>query len=163
MPETHIARALHDEHMATLALLERLASLLSRNGPATPPDTASRAVAALLCDFADAVAREIATHFAFEERALFPLLDDEALTVMFAEEHRAVLPAAARLANVARAALAGGFDAALWRCFHAGVGNLAGALAAHVEKEEMALLPALDDALDAETDARLAIDFAAEH
>ena len=163
MPETQIARALHEEHMATLALLERLESLLGRNAPAVAPVASAPVVAAVLRDFADAVSREIATHFAFEERALFPLLDDEALTAMLAEEHRAMLPAAAHLADMARAALACGFDPALWRGFHAGAGDLAGALAAHVEKEEMALLPALDDALDAETDGRLAMDYAAQH
>lgn len=163
MPGSHIARALHEEHMATLALLERLVSLLARNAPSVAPDAAAPAVAAVLRDFGSTVSREIATHFAFEERALFPLLDDGALTTMLADEHSAMLPAATRLADVARAALAGGFDAALWRAFHAGAGDLAGALGAHVQKEEAALLPALDEALDAETDARLAMDYAAEH
>ncbi|MDE2007135.1 MAG: hemerythrin domain-containing protein [Rhodospirillales bacterium] len=157
MAETHIAAELHAEHMATLALLGRLDALLGRNGPENPPEAASPPVAALLRDFANAVTREIATHFGFEENALFPLLDQPAMTALLIEEHAALLPMARDLAARAR-----GFDPAGWAGFHADAAALSTALAAHVEKEEMGLLPALDDALDAETDARLSMDYAAQ-
>lgn len=163
MAQTHIARALHDEHMATLALLARLESLLGQHPPAEPPEAAAPAVAALLDDFAAAVGREVATHFAFEERALFPLLDEPEMTGQLIAEHAALLAAARRLALAAGEARAHGFEAASWRTFHATAGGLCSALTAHIEKEEMGLLAALDATLDAETDASLAIDYAAEH
>ncbi|MDE2335187.1 MAG: hemerythrin domain-containing protein [Rhodospirillales bacterium] len=163
MPQTHIARALHEEHMATLALLARLEALLGQHPPAAPPPAAAPMVAALLEDFAAAVGREVATHFAFEERALFPLLDEPDLTAELAAEHLVLLAAARRLALGADEARAVGFGEEAWRAFHATAGELCSALTAHVEKEEMGLLPALDATLDAETDASLAIDYAAEH
>ena len=163
MPETHVTRALHQEHQATLALLRRLDAMLGRNGPATPPDPADPALASLLRDLASAVAGEIGPHFAFEERTLFALLAEaDELIAPLTAEHAALLPAAAALAAGARAARQAGFDALAWAGFHAAAAALSSALAAHVEKEELGLLPALDALLDAETDALLAMDYAAE-
>ena len=159
MPETHVTRALHQEHQATVALLRRLDAMLGRHGPATPPDQADPALAALLRDLAGAVTGEIGRHFAFEERALFPLLADaDELVATLTAEHAALLPAALALAAAAR--LPG--PPAAWAGFHADAASLSAALAAHVEKEELGLLPALDALLDAETDALLAMDYAAE-
>ena len=159
MPETHVTRALHQEHQATLALLRRLDAMLGRHGPATPPDQADPALAALLRDLAGAVTGEIGPHFAFEERALFPLLADaDELVATLTAEHAALLPAALALAAAAR--LPG--PPAAWAGFHADAASLSAALAAHVEKEELGLLPALDALLDAETDALLAMDHAAQ-
>lgn len=162
--ETHVARALHDEHQATLALLARLEALLGQHGPAVVPDAAVAPVATLLRALARAVALEIGPHFAFEEIHLFPLLADSGAAEMVAllsAEHAAIMPHTQRLAELARQGQLAGFDAVSWAAFHAAGAALAGSLAAHVEKEEMGLLPALDALLDAETDGRLALELAA--
>jgi len=162
--ETYVARSLHDEHMATLALLARLEALLGRHGPAAAPDAAAGPVAALLAELARAVALELGPHFTFEETHLFPLLADsgaDEMVALLAEEHVQLLPHAQTLAALARQGLALGFGPAPWAAFHAAGAALAGPLAAHVEKEEMGLLPALDALLDAETDGRLALELAA--
>jgi|UniRef100_A0A8J4HAF7 hemerythrin-like domain-containing protein len=164
MMETHVARALHDEHQATLALLARLEALLGQHGPAVVPDAAAAPVATLLRALARAVALEIGPHFAFEEIHLFPLLADSGAAEMVAllsAEHAAIIPYTKRLAELARQGQLAGFDAVSWAAFHAAGAALAGSLAAHVEKEEMGLLPALDALLDAETDGRLALELAA--
>jgi len=164
MMETHVARALHDEHQATLALLARLEALLGQHGPAVVPDAAVAPVATLLRALARAVALEIGPHFAFEEIHLFPLLADSGAAEMVAllsAEHAAIMPHTQRLAELARQGQLAGFDAVSWAAFHAAGAALAGSLAAHVEKEEMGLLPALDALLDAETDGRLALELAA--
>ena len=163
---THVARSLHDEHMATLALLARLETLLGRHRPALPPDTADPPVATLLRDLARAIALEIGPHFAFEESHLFPLLaeaGENEMVTLLTDEHATLLPCAQRLADLARQGQARGFAAAPWMEFHAAGAMLAGALAAHVDKEEMGLLPALDALLDAEADGRFAMEYAALH
>ena len=162
--KTYIARSLHDEHMATLALLARLESLLGRYGPAMVPDAATASVAPLLRGLVSAVALEVGPHFAFEESHLFPLLaefgEDEMVALLTAE-HAELLPCAQRLAGLARQAQVDGFGPVGWAAFHAAGAALTGSFAAHVEKEEMGLLPALDALLDAETDGRLALELAA--
>lgn len=158
--QTHVARSLHDEHMATLALLGRLEALLGRHGPAVVPDAASPVVAALLRDVECAVAREIGPHFDFEEAELFPRLADAGageMVTLLVEEHGQLLALAQRLAALAGQARASGFAQAPWAAFHAAAAALTGQLAAHVEKEEMGLLPALDDLLDTETDGTLSL------
>ncbi len=54
-----------------------------------------------------------------------------------------------------RAAAAKSFTLAEWEEFVRLGQELADCLRAHVQKEEMALLPVIDDTMDAETEARL--------
>jgi hemerythrin-like domain-containing protein len=162
--QTHIARSLHDDHVATLALLARLETLLGRNGPTVAPDAAAAPVAALLRELERAVALELGPHFSFEETHVFPLLaeaGEQEMVALLTEEHAALLPCAQRLAELARQAQAHDFSPANWAEFHAAGAALAGALAAHADKEDMGLLPALDALLDAETDARFSMEYAA--
>jgi len=81
---------------------------------------------------------------------------DELVDLLVAE-HRALLPLADRAVALGSRGRAAGFAPEAWAEFHAVAAALAGQLAAHVEKEEMALLPALDDLLDVETDSALAL------
>ncbi len=159
---THVASLLHDDHMATLALIGRLEALLGRHGPASAPDASSVPVATLLRDVEQAVAREIRPHFAFEEAELFPRLAEaglDELVELLVAEHAALLPLADRAVELAGRGRGrgAGFTPVVWVEFHTVAATLAGQLAAHVEKEEMGLLPALDDLLDAETDTALAL------
>ncbi len=52
-------------------------------------------------------------------------------------------------------ALAEGFDEAGWSKFRAVAADLCGQLSAHILKEEMALLPLLEETLDSQADAAL--------
>ncbi len=64
-------------------------------------------------------------------------------------------PVGVRLAALARTAASRGFDAGSWDEFRRLGSDLRERLGAHVEKEEVALLPLLEDTMDAETEARL--------
>ncbi len=158
--KTHIARALHDDHMAALALIERLEALLGNHRPDFAP-----AVAALLRDCDRALTLEIGPHFDFEEAELFPRLEAAGAAPMVAvlsEEHAHIRPLARSLSSLAREGQSRGFDTTLWQAFHATGAEFSGRMAEHIAKEEMGLLPALEDILDPETDAALALTFASQ-
>ncbi len=153
-----ISQALHEEHLATVALMQRLEQLIARHRRGAPPDASDGAVAKLLSDLAAALEAEVERHFAFEEERLFTYLaaiGEEAIGPHLTDDHTVMRPIGARLAALARAARTAGFDAATWEEFCRAGGELCDRLLAHVQKEEMALLPLIDDSMDAETEARL--------
>jgi iron-sulfur cluster repair protein YtfE (RIC family) len=159
----HVSRALHEDHLATLALLQRLERLLGHHGPSQPPAKEDAQTSRLLKELLRALEGETVTHFAFEEDSVFPVLAEAGESEMgdyLTEEHRVILDLARRLIDIARPALEAGFTGTAWSAFHDAGAALVEHLAAHVQKEEGGLLPALDELLDDETDGRLAIDFA---
>jgi len=160
----HVARALHEDHVATFAVLERLETLLGRHGPSRAPQPADAEAARLLKDLIAALDTEIGPHFTFEQESVFPLLaaaGEREMGAHLLEDHQAILPLARRLAALAKSARGAGFAAAAWTEFHAAGAELVERLVSHAQKEEMAMLPALDDLLDEEADGRLAVDYAA--
>lgn len=153
-----ISQTLHEEHRATVALMERLEQLLARHRRGTPPDCGDRGIAQLLSDLSTGVQAEVARHFDFEEARLFPFLDaigDEAIGEHLTDEHRAMRPLGNRVAALARAAAAGGFEASQWDEFRRLGQELCERMLAHVQKEEMALLPLLEETMDSDTEMRL--------
>ena len=72
--ERETTRLLHDEHMAALALLERLEGLLGRHGPRAAPDVGESLVNLLLGDLVATLETETVEHFRFEEETVFPRL-----------------------------------------------------------------------------------------
>lgn len=148
--ETHsrqVSRRLHEEHQATLALWSRVEAALVSGKPD----------ARLMKDAAAALAQELGTHFSFEEQSLFPLLaaaGEGDIGELLREEHDAIRAAGARFIALAKA---NPLDAGLKT---AGL-ELAERLFAHVQKEELSLLPMLEDLLDEETDHELAALYAA--
>ncbi len=153
-----VSQTLHEEHRATVALMQRLENLIVRHRRGAPPDTGDRAVAKLLSDLSTSVEAEFQRHFAFEEDRLFTYLSangDEAIGAYLTDEHAIIRPIAARLTELARAAATAGFDEAKWQEFCRLGQELCGLMQAHVQKEEMALLPLIEDGMDAETEARL--------
>jgi hemerythrin-like domain-containing protein len=150
-----ISQTLHDEHRATVALMERLEQLIARHRAPPPKD---RSVAQLLDDLARELGADVERHFAFEESQLFTYLDaigDAAIGAHLTDEHVAIRPLGTELAALARNARDNGFDAPGWDEFRRIGGELCERLLAHVQKEEMALLPLLEESMDAETEARL--------
>ncbi|KAB2917382.1 MAG: hemerythrin domain-containing protein [Hyphomicrobiaceae bacterium] len=152
-----ISQALHDEHLATIALMERLEQLLAarRRGP---PDVGAPEVARLLSDLSTGVAAEVDRHFDFEEKQLFTYLDaagDDAIGAHLADEHAAMRPICAQIARLAREAAAGGFNDRSWETFRQLGLELCERMLVHVQKEEMALLPLIEETMDADLAARL--------
>jgi hemerythrin-like domain-containing protein len=141
-----ISRRLHEEHDATLALWGRLEASLA----------AGRHDAALLKSAAAALERELDRHFRFEEDELFPRLAEAGegdIGELLREEHETIRSAGRRfIALVAQEA-----DQKEIRVLGL---EIAERLVGHVQKEEMALLPALEDFIDEETDRELDSDYA---
>ena len=143
--QTHtrqVSRRLHEEHQAPLVLWTRVeASLLG----AKPDAALMRSAAASLAD-------EIERHFAFEEAQLFPRLaaaGEGDIAGLLSEEHEAIRAAG-------RSFIAAVKDDPSQPGLKALGLELAERLVSHVQKEEMSMLPALDDLLDDEADDALA-------
>ena len=153
-----ISQTLHDEHAATVALMERLEQLLARGRRSGPPDMADGNVARLMSDLSTGMEAEVERHFAFEEDHIFAYLEaigDAGIGEHLTSEHAAIRPIATRVAAIARAAATNGFAPAEWEEFRRLAQELSDGLLAHVQKEEMALLPVLDESMDAETEMTL--------
>ncbi len=149
-----INQVMHEEHMAASAMLNDIERLLARAGR-NPPDAAKAETAATLTKAADALAGEVKDHFDFEEEALFPLLAEHGVPEIgehLTSDHRIIVPLSEQVIAGARKALADSFSPDGWNAFRTAAADLVARLSAHIEKEEMALLPMLEDALDAETD-----------
>jgi hemerythrin-like domain-containing protein len=141
-----INRQLHEEHGATLALWGRVEQSLASGAHD----------AALMREAAAALAGEIERHFEFEETQLFPRLaaaGEGDIAELLTEEHAAIREAGARFMALAGAEPppAGMRPLAF---------ELAERLVSHVQKEEMALLPALEDLLDEQADRELQLAYA---
>lgn len=140
-------RRLHEDHEATLALWSRFEQAASARN--LPPEEG------LVRHCASALAGEISQHFDFEESELFPRLTEAGegdIADLLAEEHVAIRAAAQ--------AFIAAFEKRDWQQLRSAGLELSERLAAHVQKEEMSLLPAVEDLLDDETDARLALAYA---
>jgi hemerythrin-like domain-containing protein len=157
-----VSQVLHDEHRATIALMERLEGLLVRHRSGFP-DIKSAGVAHLLTDLATGVEADVRRHFDFEESRLFVYLDaagDEAIGAHLTDEHSVMRPLGARLAEAAREAAARGFDGATWTEFRRMGQEFCERIIAHIQKEEMALLPLLEEEMDAGAEAELYEEYA---
>jgi hemerythrin-like domain-containing protein len=151
-----VNQTLHDEHNATTALVQRLQQVIARHRRSLP-SADDPATGQLFTDLCGAAA-EIERHFAFEEQALFPNLDaigEGAIRLQLTEEHLALQPLWVRLAALARELAAHGLDEGKWTEFRRVGDELCEPMLAHVQKEEMALLPLLEESMDGPTEARL--------
>ncbi len=154
------ARLLHDEHMEEVAVLERLEGCLRKHAANRPPDTGDRELSSLLSALIAGIAGQVDRHFPFEETHLFPRLAENGeadIGLHLTGEHDAIREVAAAVVALAEPARDSGFDAAAWRDFHRLASELVERVISHIQKEEMAMLPILEDLLDADDDAQLAL------
>ncbi len=153
-----VSRALHEEHMAVLTLLGRLDQLVTLNSDANAPDCTKSDTHMLLGDLKAAVRGEITAHFAFEEDALFPILEEAGaadVNGMLHDEHVVLLPLGNELADLAEAASSGGFSADGWARFRKASREFVDGLRDHVDKEEAGLVPMVEDILSDDQDSEL--------
>ena len=153
-----ISQALHDEHGATVALMERLEQMLARARRSGPPNTADSTVARLLSDLSTSMEAEVERHFAFEEAELFSYLGEagnQDIGAHLTYEHGIIRPIGAALVKLIGDVRAQGFDAARWGEFRRLGQDLYDCLVPHARKEDMALLPMLDSLMDPEKEAQL--------
>ena len=148
-----ISLRLHEEHLATVQLWGRLEQSIAAR---VPEDDLN----ALLRNCSAALADEVTRHFEFEEKELFTRLaqaGDGDIAELLAEEHATIRSAARALRELLALPQP---ESAVCRQLRALGLELAERLVAHVQKEEMALLPALEDLIDEETDRELALAYA---
>jgi hemerythrin-like domain-containing protein len=152
-----VCAMLHDDHRASIAHMERLEQFLRANRRGHP-DCSQSDVKRLLSDLIVGVKGEIERHFDFEERCLFPYLataGDEAIGEHLTDEHAAIRPLGRRIVELAQTGLGSGFNDRDFEEFRRLGQELYERTLTHVQKEEMALLPFLEEAMDAETEAKL--------
>jgi hemerythrin-like domain-containing protein len=154
--------ALHQDHRANLQLLARAENSFARSrGGAGPRDPE---FLKLIESLAQHLRLDVDRHFGFEERELFPRLreaGDGGIAMLLGDEHEAIRAVSEELLPLAAQAVAGTLDASGWATLKDSVMELVERQVSHIQKEEMALLPMLDDLLDDATDQRLAFEYAA--
>ena len=157
----NITRRLHEEHTATLTAWSRLEQQLAARGTQWPPAEGDE-IASHLRACAGMLAQEVSQHFAFEEAQLFPRLEENGegdIAQLLAEEHDVIREAAQQFSALQARAARGELDDAGWRTLKTVALELVERLVSHVQKEEMSLLPALDDLIDEETDRELITEY----
>ena len=151
------SRIIYDDHVATLALLSEVERrILSHRNGAPEIDQDYRRFIDRYCK---ALNTEVTTHFDFEEVALFPVITDYgdgALCELLLEEHHVLLNVVSDVVTLAQAGRDNGFSAEDWSKFRRLSGELAERLTSHIEKEDRALIPAMEEALTPELDTELA-------
>ena len=155
MYSNRVSQKLHDEHMATLALLERLGRFVANKEPAKTVDIGTRT---FLIDLATAFESEIWRHFAFEEKYLFDYLvksGNAELAQHLATEHEQIRDIGERTIAMARAAALSPFSPSAWREFGQFSRQLIEQLTAHVQQEEGVLVPLLQDCMESDTEEQL--------
>jgi iron-sulfur cluster repair protein YtfE (RIC family) len=151
-------RRLYEEHVATLQLLARVERVYTGRAGAYPPAAGDPAWPAFARALLTAIEVEVARHFEFEERDLFPLLEeagDGDLAALLNEEHVTIRAVAQPLAGLLRQALASGLQAQQWQAMKTLALEFSERLGSHAQKEDGALLPLLDNLLDEDTDREL--------
>jgi DUF438 domain-containing protein len=157
-----INRMLHDEHMATIALLERVETTLAAHRKSVP-DTTAPDIAGVLRDLMSSVEADISIHFAFEQNELFTRLreaGDTGMTSILQEEHDVILPLGEQVCGLARAAVESGFSDESWAEFRRLAAELVERMVSHIQKEEMGMLAALEQLLDEDADMEVMMRYA---
>ena len=152
------SRRLYEEHAATLELLGRVERVFTGRSGAYPPPEGDSDFPAFARALLGAIDVEVARHFEFEERDLFPLLEqagDGDLAGLLIEEHATIRAVAQPLGVLLRKALAGAVQPAEWQTMKILALEFSERLGSHAQKEDGALLPVLDNLLDEETDRGL--------
>jgi hemerythrin-like domain-containing protein len=165
MFRNRVCQKLYEEHAAVQGLLQRVEQTIARHRE-NVPDAKEPALAKLMNDLASELPGEVDRHFDFEEAELFSYLAEEGIAgigVQLTYEHGIIRPIGAALVKLIRDVRANGFDAARWAEFRKLGQQLAMTLSPHAHKEDMALLPMLEDAMDEAKEAALYEKYVLEH
>ena len=158
-------RRLYEEHLATLQLLGRVERVFSGRAGDYPPAAGDGAWPAFARTFLGAMELEVARHFEFEERELFPRLEeagDGDLAALLNEDHVSIRAVAQPIAALLRQALAEGLQPQQWQSLKTLALEFSERLSSHAQKEDGALLPVLENLLDEDTDRELFGAYAAQ-
>ena len=151
-------KRLYEEHLATLQLLARAERVLSGRAGAYPPAEGDAEWPPFARALLAALEVEVARHFEFEERDLFPRLEDAGdgdLAELLSEEHATIRAVTGPLADLLRRTLADGLPPQQWQMLKMQGLELCERLGSHAQKEDGALLPVLENLLDEDEDREL--------
>ncbi|MBI4968012.1 MAG: hemerythrin domain-containing protein [Rhodospirillales bacterium] len=154
---------LHQDHLNTIATLQKMEEFLVKQTSKRPPDLADEALRRLIKDLATGIDDEITRHFGFEEGHLFPALaeaGESGMTDFLMSEHATIRPIAQDIGRRSREALEKGFTPESWAEYHTIGMEMIEREVFHIQKEEMGLLAAVNALIDADTDAKLSMIFA---
>lgn len=158
---TRTGNALYGEHQSTLRTLDDIDALIRGRCP----DLGNADVQARLASVAQVLEDDVTSHFQFEEEHLFPILEKAGaggMVAMLLGEHSTIRPLAEEVRRLALDAIdTGAFTATAWTQFRQAAAELVEREVFHVQKENMGLLAALAQVLDADQDAALAAAHAA--
>ena len=160
--QRQVSRLLDDEHRANLQILVRVDDAFARVPRGS--EAGDTELAQIVGAFARHIEQDIDRHFGFEERELFPRMDDHGdgdLASLLSEEHDAIRAVGVELLARAHAAVAGTLDRDGWAALRRNAVEMVERETAHIQKETMALLPIVDNLLDEDTDRELAFSYAA--
>ena len=151
-------KRLYEEHVATLQLLARVERVLSGRAGVYPPAAGDAEWAGFARSLLSAIEVEVARHFEFEERDLFPRLEeagDGDLAGLLIEEHVTIRAVAQAIAALLHQSLAAGLQSQQWQTLKTQGLEFCERLGSHAQKEDGALLPVLEQLLDEDTDREL--------
>jgi len=158
------SRRLYEEHAATLQLLARVERVFTGRAGVYPPAAGDSNWLAFARALLSAIEVEVARHFEFEERDLFPRLEeagDGDLAALLNEEHATIREVAQPLVDLLRQSLADGLQPHQWQTLKTLALEFSERLGSHAQKEDGALLPLLENLLDEDTDRELFSAYAA--
>ncbi len=147
------------------ALLQRIEQANARFRKDVP-DAKDPLIAKLMTDLANELPGEVDRHFDFEEAELFSFLAAEGnagIGQHLTYEHNMIRPIGAALVKLIGEVRVHGFDAPRWDQFKTLGQQLSMSLGPHAHKEDMALLPMLEDAMDDAKEAELYEKYVLEH
>jgi hemerythrin-like domain-containing protein len=165
MFHNRVCQKLYEEHAAVQALLQRVEQAIARYRADTP-DAKDPLIAKLMTDLANELPGEVDRHFDFEEAELFSFLADEGnvgIGQHLTYEHDIIRPIGAALVKLIKEVRANGLDASRWEEFRKLGQQLSMSLGPHAHKEDMALLPMLQDAMDEAKETELYEKYVLEH
>ncbi len=151
-------RRLHAEHEAVFELLRRLQRALATSPADAAPDFFDPEWSGLLRDVSSGLEFEVARHFDFEERSLFPILSeagDGDLVELLNADHKVIREVTAPLLELVGNGKTRKLDASGWHSLKRLGLELCDRLTDHAPKEEQALLPALESLLSENEDREL--------
>ena len=163
--QNRVCQKLHEEHAAVFALLQRVEQTIARHRNDVP-DAKDPLMSRLMNDLASELPGEVDRHFTFEEEELFSYLaaaGNAGIGQHLTYEHGIIRPIGAALVKLIGEVRAQGFDTARWDEFRKLGQQLSMSLGPHAQKEDMALLPMLDDMMDAEKEAQLYEKYVLQH
>lgn len=150
------SRLLHEDHMAALALMSDVAREIVARRKAPP--RGDMATARLIARLNGELQGVVTAHFDFEEDTVFPLLaeyGEGGLGELLTEEHLALREVMRDVVALGGQSRSEDASEESWSLYRRLCGELIERLQSHIDKEEVALMSALESALSPETDAEV--------